>query len=960
MVHWLKINWEITRITSILVLTVIFYSHTSWLNAFENKTDTLIIATIIDNPPFGMKTPSGEITGYYTEFWLLWAKVNNHKIKFVAGDYSQSIDFINDGVADFHSGLFVNEERKKTYAFSNSFDNIDNGLFYLKGQLPVSRLTDSERMLVGIHPQLDPINYIKKMYPNIKLVLIDDSETMIEALLEKKINTFMGEVPFIQAKIEEMGLQGIIDLADERITTNTVSAMVLNSHSKIISLINDGIKNIPKKALRDLERKWLPNKKAYFNRINKGENNLLSVSELSYLKSLKTLSVGIDPNWAPIEYFENGEHQGISSDYLRVLSRVLNKKLAPNTIDTWEEVLNKAKKKEIDILPAIIKRDANEHFLNYSKPYATIALAVAVKRHKTTLQTAADLDMYRVGVTENTAIHEILIKEYPQINLILFDQQQSGLDLLMTNDIDVFIGNLANISLRIGQNYPDIEVASILPERLHIRFAVRKGLESLIPIINKTLESIDSNEREQIRNTWLSTYLVQGKSLKTYVLLIAPYLTLLLLISYIVSRVNKKLRLRISERVKTQVLLEDAKEISEKANRDKEQFLSNMSHEIRTPLNALMGMTHLLNQTSLSDEQCEYLDTMNHSASTLLLLVDDIVDLNKVESGDLKLEENAFDFNKLLKNIEAQARLTILNKEITFDYVIDDNVPAYLIADQHRIAQILTNLISNAVKFTNKGSIKLSVHLLVTLSANKYSNRNDIKQSVLQIELADTGIGMTDEQSKKLFMAYSQADKSTAREYGGTGLGLMISKKLCQLMGGEIWVDSIIGEGSRFIFTLKVLSTNRCQQREGEVEEQTASIKNELEGKNILIVEDNFVNLMIIKKILTNENVVVSTAVDGKKAVSQVKQRLIDGNMFDAILMDIQMPMMDGYEATKAIRKLQSKNQLPIIALSANVMQRDKDLSKESGMNEHLGKPVNVPFLLSTVENLIVSRNKGS
>jgi len=958
--HWITLNKKIKQITSILVLTIVLYGDISWLKASEKNVDTLVIAVMTDNPPFSMKTPSGEITGYHAEFWNLWAKVNNHKIKFVSGDYSQSLDYVNNGIADFHSGLFVNDERQETYAFSNSFDSIDNGLFYLKDSIRVNGLLDLEQKVVGIHPQYNPINDVKKTHPNIKLLLIDNVDMMIDALLKNKVSAIIGEVPFIQAQIERKDLQGIIALADELIATDRVSAMLLKNNVELVDLINDGIRNISSKALMSLEIKWLPNKSNYFNRLNEAGNNLLSINEISYLDSLKTLSVGIDPDWAPIEYFENTEHQGISSDYLRILSRALNKKLTPNAIDTWQEVLNKAKRKEIDILPAVTKRDANKNFLNYSKSYTSIALAIVVKRHTTSLQTADDLVMYRVGVTKDTAIHEILMREYPHVKLILSSKQQSGLDLLMDNEIEVFIGNLANINLRIGQSYPDLEVASILPEKLHIHFAVRKGLEALIPIINKVLDSVDSNERTKIRNTWLSIYLVQGTSLATYALWITPYLTLLLLISYIVNRVNKKLKIRISERVNAQILLEDAKEYAEKANRDKEQFLSNMSHEIRTPLNALMGMTHLLNQTNLSDEQCEYLDTMNHSANTLLLLVDDIVDLNKVESGNLKLEEKEFDFNKLIKNIEAQTRLTIINKDVRFDYNIDDNVPAYLVADQHRIAQILTNLISNAVKFTNKGCIKLNIHLLVTLSTNKHPNRDDLKQSVLQIELADTGIGMTDEQSKKLFMAYSQADKSTAREYGGTGLGLMISKKLCQLMGGEIWVNSKIGEGSRFIFTIKALSTDKEQSAGTKIEEEVGLIKNKLEDKHILVVDDNLINLTIVKKILTNQKIIVTTAIDGEKAVLQVKQRLLDGNMFDAILMDIQMPVMDGYEATKAIRKLQNKKQLPIIALSANVMQRDKDLAKECGMNEHLSKPVNVSLLLSTLTNFIASRNKES
>lgn len=525
--------------------------------------------------------------------------------------------------------------------------------------------------------------------------------------------------------------------------------------------------------------------------------------------------------------------------------------------------------------------------------------------------------------------------------------------------------------------------------------------------------------------------------------------------------------------------IEAAKKAAEEATKIKSEFLANMSHEIRTPMNAIIGMTHLAMSSALDAKQINYLQKIDTAAKNLLSIINDILDFSKIESGKMSFEEIDFNLEDVLENVSNLNILKIQNKGLELLFDMDATLPTFLIGDPLRLEQILTNLVSNAVKFTEKGEIKIGVRLI----------GKDKESCELRFSVSDTGIGLSNEQIQKLFKAFSQADSSTTRQYGGTGLGLTISKYLVQRMEGEIWVESIYGQGSTFIFTAK-LKLQQSQKDFGKLRRKvnlprvlvvddndsareilehmllslkfdvrTASngseaiemlhiaqeeqkpfelvimdwmmpnldgidtirmIKNDkrlhilpafivntaydkdeffkkaqdlniegyiskpttpstlfdtilgvcgitkapitdeyisvskdnthilLEGAYILLVEDNLLNQEFAVEVLERAGIFVDIANNGKEAYEMAKHTNYDG-----ILMDCQMPVMDGYESTKLIREHSDYPNVPIVALSANAMASDKELSLSSGMNDHISKPIDVKILFDTMAKWI-------
>ncbi|MFI3186262.1 MAG: response regulator, partial [Methylococcaceae bacterium] len=370
----------------------------------------------------------------------------------------------------------------------------------------------------------------------------------------------------------------------------------------------------------------------------------------------------------------------------------------------------------------------------------------------------------------------------------------------------------------------------------------------------------------------------------------------------------------------------------------KQEFLTNMSHEIRTPMNAIMGMAHLTLLTELTPKQHNYLDKISTSAKWLLGIINDILDFSKLEAGKLQLEHSEFRLESVLQYLEDVSLPLLDGKAVTLSFDVDPEVPTALIGDALRLGQVLLNLLANAIKFTKAGSVIVRVAL----------QSSDSHQASLRFGVTDTGIGLSDEQQSGLFTAFTQADSSTTRLYGGTGLGLAICKDLVNAMGGTIGIESSLGVGSCFYFTATFGVQIDSQPELLPVAIPCSDKYPSLRNAYVLLVEDNLINQEFMPEILGHEGIRVDLAANGEQALAMISK-----NDYSAVLMDGQMPVMDGFEATRRIRSDPRFATLPIIALTGNVMTEDRKRCLASGMNDHIAKPVDWEQLFQTLERWI-------
>jgi len=391
------------------------------------------------------------------------------------------------------------------------------------------------------------------------------------------------------------------------------------------------------------------------------------------------------------------------------------------------------------------------------------------------------------------------------------------------------------------------------------------------------------------------------------------------------KRINATLEQRIEERTAE---LADAVKLAENANVAKGEFLAKMSHEIRTPMNGVLGMLEALRVTTLDTRQQEYLKVAHESAETLLGLINDILDFSKIEAGRMSMEQISFDLHQLLNNVLQLWRPRALEKNLELTLQVDPEAHRWLIGDPTRITQILTNLVSNALKFTEKGSITIQCDALTP---------EDMDPTMLRFIVQDSGIGMTDEVCKRLFTAFEQADgAATSRVYGGTGLGLTICKQLAQLMQGEISVESTPGAGSCFVIVLP-FQIGAAPIVQAQTASRPVTINTGIKH-HLLVVDDNETNRRVALAVLEHLGFTTSFACDGAEAVDAVKK-----NHYSLVLMDCHMPVLDGIEATQTIRKWEKetgRQPIPIIAVSASAFQEDRDRCAAVGMNAFVPKPV--------------------
>ena len=523
-----------------------------------------------------------------------------------------------------------------------------------------------------------------------------------------------------------------------------------------------------------------------------------------------------------------------------------------------------------------------------------------------------------------------------KINILIVDDRPENVialeALLQRDDVNIISTTLPNEALRMSWEM-DIAIALVdvqMPEM--DGFELVEILKSNprtkdILIIFVTAISTDAKYAIKGLNTGAIDYLYKPLN---------PFVTSAKVDSFIqLVRNQRAIKRKNKELEEYQKELIKAKEEAEQGKRIKENFLANMSHEIRTPINGIIGLTHLLEKTLLDDSQKEMLTLLEVSSNSLLGVINDILDLSKIEAGKFKITRTETELIKLCTSVVNLLMIRTKEKGLELLTLFSDDLPEFILADSLRLNQILMNLIGNAIKFTSEGSITLKVEVL-----NRKGNNQQLKFSVI-----DTGIGIAKKNLDKVFENFEQADERTTLKYGGTGLGLSIVKNLVQLKGGLLEVESEESKGSTFSFTnwYEVLQNNRVAE-EKKTEELLP-----LRNVKILIAEDNPINKFLIVKILKDWQIETVVVENGQDAIDKLKE-----NDYDLVLMDTYMPVMNGLEAIKLIREgyAPGKESIPVITFSAAVMAADKQMAIDAGANDVVSKPFELDDLYRKIKSL--------
>lgn len=864
-------------------------------------------------PPFNFYE-NGHPAGFSIDFVNLIAEKSGLNISYVTGEWSQHLQNIRDKKLDILLNVTYTDKRAEYIDFSEPYVDKNTAIYVRKDRDDIKDIHDFNGKTLAAIEDFYITEFVKERYHDINLkeysstfdalkaVLLGEADGLIE---EHATANYVIEKEFIVG-IKEVAFQDIPDIELDK----SLRLGVKKGDAILLSILNKTMNSFTHKELAEIRATWVE--------FGIEEQSSLTVPEKEWLAEHRDIKLGIDPFWPPFEYFDvGGVYKGISSDYVNILNERLNLNMRAVAEKDWSAVYAKLQNGELDVAPCMMKNPKREEFLLFTAPYITYPVVILTRDDKLYLMSIESIDG-PIAVVKDYYTEELLHRDYPHKMIKAYADTEEALRALKRGDVDAYIGNLASISYMIRKlNYKNLKVSGHTEYSFEMAFAVRKDWPELVTIINKELNRLSPEERVQIHAPWINTNIEHRMDWGVAGRYIAVTVAVALAIIAAILYWNR----RLSDEVYRRKI---AEEQAEKASQAKSIFLANMSHEIRTPMNSIIGFTDILSDLITESDYRYYIEAIRTSAGSLLSLINDILDISKVEAGKMELETAPMSLDELFAEMKTIFSGKVDEKGIALITEVDSSVPAVLELDKTRLRQIILNLTSNAVKFTHKGAITIR-------AAAQKEKESSIR---LSITVEDTGIGIKQDQFDQIFGAFNQARGQKFNEYGGTGLGLAISQRLAGLMRGEIAVKSTYGTGTVFTVTLPGVKTSEetalIRETRALVEPETIQFRR----SRILIVDDMKVNRNLLKLFLKKENLLLLEAENGIEAITQTLD-----NKPDLILMDMQMPEMNGYECSRTLKNNADTQDIPIIAITASVMKEDEDLALQY-CDDILAKPV--------------------
>jgi len=926
----LPVNW-----TSFRDIPGVTAEEIAAIEELKNRYSHFVYAMVYSTEAF-IDSSTYMKNGYSTLFcdWLTKLFGIYFELSFI--DWNDILRGLISGEIHFTGDMTPTPERSGTFIMSEPIAQRTLKYIRLADSAPLSRIAESRNLRFAMFGGTITYDYIvsSRVYEDFDVIAVNNYDSVYGLLKSGEADAYVGE-RIVEAIFDTYG--DVVSADFFPLIYNPVSMATARSDlAPVISIVNKALQNGGSEFLR------LMYKKGEHEYLKHKFNLMLSEEERAFIRNNPVIPFAAEHYNYPISFYNKYEKtwQGILFDIIDIIADLsgLSFNLVNNQYNDWSHLLAQLESGEASMISELIHTDErrDKGFLWPETPTISDNYALLSKSELPNV-TLEEILATKVGIPEDTAYDETFYGWFPNHPYTyVYKNIDDSFSAMERGEVDLVMSSQRMLLAITNYNeYPGYKANFVFDRTSDSFLGFNKDQGILCSIFNKALKLIDT---KSISGQWmLKTYDYKGMLAQAQI----PWLIgVLILLSFILILVFIILIRKRNEEKLLEALVKKRTAEAESANRAKSDFLANMSHEIRTPLNAIIGMTAIYKNTGDLSRKDYALGKIENASTHLLGIINDVLDMSKIEANKLELSPVKFNFNTMLNNVINVVNFRLEEKKQKLKINVDNNIPKFLTGDDQRLAQVITNLLTNAIKFTpEEGEVSFKADLLGE-AADAYE---------IQIAIIDNGIGITKKQQEKLFSAFTQAESGISRQFGGTGLGLVISKRIIEKMEGRIWIESEFGKGAKFIFTIKA---QKCPDEQNEEPDSSGKPlkmqKNEFSGKRMLLVEDIEINREIIIALLEDSGLLIDSAENGKDALDIFKA---SAGKYDIIFMDIQMPKMDGWAASRQIRALEGgykelkgspRKRIPIIAMTANVFKEDVDACIKAGMDDHLGKPINV------------------
>jgi signal transduction histidine kinase/DNA-binding response OmpR family regulator/membrane-bound lytic murein transglycosylase MltF len=895
----------------------------------------------------------GAATGFSIDYMNLLAEKIGFKVEYISGPtWNEFLTMIKERRLDVMLNIVKTAEREKFIRFTKEpYLETPRAIVVRKDDTTVRSFKDLYGRTVAVEKGFFYEKYLKQNHPEIKIMTVKDTADTLRAVTNADADATLGVIQVEQFLISKhffSNLKLVVDPGEKALRSFDQFIGVRSDWPLLATMLDKAMGAVTDYERVILSRKWIIQAGDETERIQ------FSKEEDEFLRNRPVLRVAFDVDWPPVEFSDKDlGMRGMTADYLNRMRELLGVEFEPSQPRPWKEMMRAVENGELDFFSAISPTSQRREWVGFTDTYLSFPIVILTGKAVPYIGSMSDLKNKTVSVVDGYASHDFLLENHPDLTLLPVADVKEGLMTVSTGKAFAFVGSLASAShVMSREGLTDLKVSGETPYSYDITMGTRKDNTVLLKILGKALASISPQERNTINSRWTSVTYEHAIDYSLIWRISAGVLIIFLLVLYW----NRRLKQEITERKR-------AEEVAAAANQAKSEFLANMSHELRTPLNAILGFAQIMERNPKFSSEEESLRIIQRSGTHLLNLINQVLDLSKIEAGRITTEEHSFDLFLLLDELKNMLSFKADKKNLNLRFERSPEVPRHIRTDEVKLRQVLINLLSNAIKFTDEGSVRLRISLKDRTDPEG-KEKSKVSQAPwspdgkckIQFEIEDTGPGIAQEEMNQIFEAFGQtAIGREAQE--GTGLGLVISHKFVQLMGGDMHVTSEVGQGTTFSFDIEALVVDTDTMEPEPSARRVVALEPGQPNYRMLIVDDEWDNRQVLVRLLKSFGFDFREADNGKEAID-----LWETWEPHLIWMDIRMPVMDGYEATKRIRTLAHRTSQPtIIAVTASVLEEKQaaliavgcdDIVikpyKEADIVEKLQKHLNVKFVYPT------------